>query len=59
MVMETEMVSAMMEMVLGDDTLDGVESLLMEDECIPNDMVEPLYPGAVTICTEKPCMCRM
>ena len=33
------------------DAFDGVESLLMEEESIPNDMFEPLYPGAVvTIC---------
>ena len=33
------------------DAFDGVESLLMEEESIPNYMFEPLYPGAVvTIC---------
>ena len=31
--------------------LDGVESLFMEDESIPNDKFKPLYPGAIiTIC---------
>ena len=40
----------------GDDTLDGVESLLMEDQSIPNDMFEPLYSDAVvTICVCAEC----
>ena len=35
----------------GGDNLDGVEKLLMKDESISEEMLEPLYPGtAVTIC---------